>query len=81
MVAVVFRRLGGVCVGVDGAPLHRASVECGAGVMRRAYVFRLRLAARQHVALAACVEARRELYDAALQERRDRWAHDKARIN
>jgi putative transposase len=48
--------------------------------MRRAYVFRLRPTARQHVALAACVEAHRELYNAALQERRDGGAHSKTRI-
>jgi putative transposase len=48
--------------------------------MRRAYVFRLRPTARQHVALAACVEAHRELYNAALQERRDAWSHSKTRI-
>jgi putative transposase len=41
--------------------------------MRRAYVFRLRPTVRQHIALAACVEAHRELYNAALQERRDAW--------
>jgi putative transposase len=33
------------------------------------------------VALAACVESHRELYNAALQERRDAWAHSKSRIN
>ena len=49
--------------------------------MRRAYVFRLRPTSRQHVALAACLGAHRELYNAALQERRDAWAHSKARIN
>ncbi|MGH3543445.1 MAG: RNA-guided endonuclease InsQ/TnpB family protein [Mycobacterium sp.] len=49
--------------------------------MRRAYVFRLRPTARQHIALAACVEAHRELYNAALQERRDAWSHSKTRIN
>jgi putative transposase len=48
--------------------------------MRRAYVFRLRPNARQHIALAACVEAHRELYNAALRERRDAWAHSKTRI-
>ncbi len=48
--------------------------------MRRAYVFRLRPTVRQHVALAACVESHRELYNAALQERRDAWAHSKTRI-
>ena len=43
-------------------------------------MFRLRPTARQHVALAACVQAHRELYNAALQERRDGWAHSKTRI-
>jgi len=33
------------------------------------------------VALAACVDAHRELYNAALQERRDAWSHGKTRIN
>ena len=69
-----------VTSGVDGAPLHRAPVGRGDGVVRRAYVFRLRPTARQHVALAGCVEAHRELYNAALQERRDAWAHSKTRI-
>jgi putative transposase len=48
--------------------------------MRRAYVFRLRPTSRQHTALAGCVEAHRELYNAALQERRDAWSHSKSRI-
>src|ERR1700724_2846170 len=48
--------------------------------MRRAYVFRLRPTARQHVGLAACVDSDRELYNAALQERRDGWRHNKNRI-
>jgi putative transposase len=50
------------------------------GFVRRAYVFRLRPTARQHVVLAACVDAHRELYNAALQERRDGWSHSKTRI-
>jgi transposase len=41
--------------------------------MRRAYKFRLRPTARQHVALGQCVASHRELYNAALQERRDAW--------
>src|SRR5277367_1161593 len=49
--------------------------------MRRAYVFRLRPTARQHVALASCVDGHRELYNAALQERRDAWTHSKTRIS
>ena len=48
--------------------------------MRRAYVLRLRPTARQHAALAQCLDAHRELYNAALQERRDGWAHSKTRI-
>jgi putative transposase len=49
--------------------------------VRRAYVFRLRPTARQHVALAECVDAHRELYNAALQERSDAWSHaSKTRI-
>ena len=43
-------------------------------------MFRLRPTAGQHIALLACVEAHRELYNAALQERRDGWAHSKTRI-
>ncbi len=50
--------------------------------MRRAYVFRLRPTTRQHVALANCVDAHRELYNAALQERRDAWSHaSKTRVS
>jgi putative transposase len=41
--------------------------------MRRAYKFRMRPTARQHVALARCLTSHRELYNAALQERRDAW--------
>jgi putative transposase len=49
--------------------------------VRRAYVFRLRPTARQHVALAACVDAHREMYNAALQERRAGWSHSRTRIS
>jgi putative transposase len=41
--------------------------------VRRAYEFRLRPTARQHVALGHCLASHRELYNAALQERRDAW--------
>ncbi|TXH16355.1 MAG: transposase [Mycobacterium sp.] len=43
-------------------------------------MFRLRPTARQHIALNACLDAHRELYNAALQERRDAWAHNKTNI-
>ena len=41
--------------------------------MRRAYKFLLRPTARQAAALAACLEDHRQLYNAALEERRDAW--------
>jgi putative transposase len=48
--------------------------------MRRFYEYRLRPTARRHVALATRVESHRELYNAALQERRDAWMHSKTRV-
>ena len=41
--------------------------------MRRSYKLRMRPTKGQHLRLAACVECHRELYNAALQERRDAW--------
>lgn len=41
--------------------------------MRRTYKFRLRPTRGQHLRLQACVDSHRELYNAALQERRDAW--------
>jgi putative transposase len=49
--------------------------------MRRSYKFRLRPTARQHIALAACIDAHREVYNAALQERRDAWQATRTRIS
>ena len=49
--------------------------------MRRAYKFRMRPTARQHIALAACVDAHRVMYNAALQERRDAWRASRTRIS
>lgn len=45
----------------------------GCVLVGRAFKFRMRPTARQHAALAACVASHRELYNAALQERRDAW--------
>ncbi|MGH9074721.1 MAG: RNA-guided endonuclease InsQ/TnpB family protein, partial [Acidimicrobiales bacterium] len=39
--------------------------------MRRAYKFRMRPTKGQHLSLAECSDSHRELYNAALQERRD----------
>jgi len=48
-------------------------VAQGARDVRRSYKFQLRPTAHQSVALAACVEDHRQLYNAALQERRDAY--------
>ena len=49
--------------------------------MRRAFKFRLRPTARQHVALGRCLALHRELYNAALQERRDAWRLSSATVS
>jgi putative transposase len=41
--------------------------------VRRSYKFRLRSTKRQEAALAACLEDTRQLYNAALEERREAW--------
>jgi putative transposase len=46
---------------------------CYNAAMRRTYTFQLRPTARQSDALVACLNAHRELYNAALQERRDAY--------
>ncbi len=48
--------------------------------MRRAYKFRLRPTARQHVALQQCLDDHRALYNAALEERRGRWAWNRRSV-
>jgi putative transposase len=60
--------------------MRNADVSLGRDRVRRAYKFRMHPTARQHVALAACVEVQPELYNAALQERRDAWVNSKTRI-
>ncbi|MFL6184465.1 MAG: helix-turn-helix domain-containing protein, partial [Actinomycetes bacterium] len=46
--------------------LSRAVPGPGGTGVRRAYTFRLRPTARQHLALSQCLAAHRELYNAAL---------------
>jgi putative transposase len=40
----------------------------------------MRPTARQHIALQKCLDGHRELYNAALQERRDAWRHSRTRV-
>jgi len=75
-----FVNLGRVCIGVDDAPLHRAPMG------RVGLRTRLHVSAASHRASARRAGRRvwsrtRELYNAALQERRDAWSHSKTRIN
>src|SRR5579875_3429775 len=48
--------------------------------VRRAYKFLLRPTARQAAALAACLEDHRQLYNAALEERREAWRARRASL-
>lgn len=49
--------------------------------MRRAYKFLLRPTAKQVAALEACLEDHRQLYNAALEERREAWKTRAASVN
>ena len=49
-------------------------------VLRRAYKFLLRPTSRQVAALEACLEDTRQLYNAALEERREAWRMGQHRI-
>jgi putative transposase len=48
--------------------------------MRRSYKFRLRPTRKQQAALCACLEDTRQLYNAALEERREAWRAGRHRI-
>ena len=48
--------------------------------MRRSFKFRLRPTRQQEAALAACLEDTRQLYNAALEERREAWRMGRHRI-
>ena len=47
--------------------------ELGDPGMRRTYKFRLQPTSKQHVALKECLDVHRNIYNAALQERRDAY--------
>lgn len=49
--------------------------------MRRSYKFLLRPTSKQAAALEACLEDQRQLYNAALEERREAWRMRKANIS
>jgi putative transposase len=48
--------------------------------MRRSYKFLLRPTRRQEAALGACLEGTRQLYNAALEERREAWRRGRHRV-
>jgi putative transposase len=48
--------------------------------VRRSYKFRLRPTRKQEAALAACLEDTRQLYNAALEERREAWRMGRHKI-
>jgi putative transposase len=49
--------------------------------VRRAYKFLLRPTAKQVAALEACLEDHRQLYNAALEERREAWKRRASAVN
>jgi putative transposase len=55
------------------APKSQAAYALGCPAVRRAYKFRLRPTLKQEAALSACLEDIRQLYNAALEERREAW--------
>jgi putative transposase len=48
--------------------------------VRRSYKFRLRPTRKQEAALSACLEDTRQLYNAALEERREAWRRGRHRV-
>jgi putative transposase len=48
--------------------------------MRRSYKFLLRPTRKQEAALQACLEDTRQLYNAALEERREAWRRGRHRV-
>src|SRR3984885_5408835 len=52
----------------------------GCARLRRSYKFRLRPTRKQEAALSGCLEDTRQLYNAALEERRDAWRMGRHRV-
>jgi len=71
VVEVVLRRPGRIRLRGHRPAVHRPPT--GRGGVRRAYKFALRPTKGQHLGLQACLDDHRELYNAALQERRDAY--------
>ena len=55
--------------------------QFGGAAVRRSYKFPLRPTRRQEAALGACLEDTRQLYNAALEERREAWRMRRQRVN
>jgi putative transposase len=61
-----------------GQPTPTTKTRCE---LRRSYKFLLRPTAHQRVALEACLEDTRQLYNAALEERREAWRMRKVSVS
>jgi hypothetical protein len=57
--------------GLSFSSKSQAAHALGFPAVRRAYNFRLRPTRKQEAALSACLEDTRQLYNAALEERRE----------
>jgi hypothetical protein len=70
-------------VGNEGSPACASparNTEADAAV-RRSYKFRLRPTRKQEAVLAECLEDTRQLYNAALEERREAWRMGRHKVN
>lgn len=76
-------RRGGSHAGDAGSEV-RASPSPNAradAAVRRSYKFRLRPTRKQEAALNACLEDTRQLYNAALEERREAWRMGRHKVS
>jgi putative transposase len=64
----------------DRAWEHTPITQTRSASLRRAYKFLLRPTAQQRAALEACLEDTRQLYNAALEERREAWRMGRHRV-
>jgi putative transposase len=62
------------------APETRTPTAFGRRAVRRSYKFLLRPTSKQSAALGACLEDTRQLYNAALEERREAWRMGRHRV-
>ena len=64
---------------LNGCTLNGCTLN-GCTLMRRSFTFLLRPTKKQEAALSTCLEDTRQLYNAALEERREAWRMGRHRV-